>query len=189
MVQRLLLPVVVAALLAAALPATGAVYEWLDPNTSFCIGALPPADWWADAHYVAPSGYGDWTVGGGGSIDGNGSFIWLRTAGQWAQTTLGVGSTSVVVGFGSDTNDGRVEILIDGSTVAIVDSWSSPGVYWYVTTWNLPPIAHTIKVIDLGATQQPGGTGDDVSLDGAGILPCTPTERTSWGRIKALLGS
>jgi hypothetical protein len=75
--------------------------------------------------------------------------------------------------------------------VAIIDSWSNPGVYWYTTTWNLPPIAHTIEAWNLGATQQPGGgaSNDDVSLDGAGILPCTPVDETSWGKIKALFGS
>ncbi len=192
MLHRLLFLVLVVAILGAgAVPAVGAVAEWLGPNTSFCVGTLPPAAWWADAYYVYPDDYGDWTVGGGGYIDGNASFIWLREPGQWAQTTLGIGSTSVVVGFGSDDNDGRVEILIDGSSVAIIDSWSTPGIYWYIQTWELPPIVHTIEVWNLGATQQPGGTpyDDDTSLDGAGILPCTPIEEASWGRIKALFGA
>mgnify|MGYP001060039819 CR=1 FL=1 len=186
---RLLIPVIATALLAVAvLPATGAEYDWLGPNTSFCIGPMPPADYWADAYYSAPADYGDWTVGGGGAIDGDANFIWLRQQGQWAQATLTIGSTSVVVGFGSDANDGKVEVLIDGSTVAIVDSWSNPGVYWYVTTWNLPGGPHTIKVLDAGPSTQAGATtlDDDVSLDGAGIMPCTPVEEGTWSEIKAL---
>ncbi len=174
------------ALVSAATPASGAICEWQAPNTAFSIGAMPPVVWWADAYYVYPADYGDWTVGGGGSIDGNASFIWLRQAGQWAQTTLGIGSTTVLVGFGSDDNDGRVEILIDGTSVAIVDAWSSPGIYWYTTTCNLPGIPHTILVQNLGATQQSGAYGDDTSLDGAGILVCTPVDESTWGRVKAL---
>ena len=187
--KTLLVSGLLALILLAGSPAMAAIANYLAPNTIFNVGPLPPVHCWADAHYAAPNDYGAWIVGGGGAIDGNASFIWLRQLGQWAQTTLTCASTDVVVGFGSDTNDGLTEIVIDNVTVAVVDTYSSPGVYWYIVTQNLPLQLHTIYVLDTGETEQVlphPNFDDDVSLDGAGIQGAVVTETTTWGRIKAL---
>jgi len=187
--KQVLLSGLIVSMLLVGSPATAAIATYLAPNTTFNISPLPAVHCWADAHYNFPNDYGAWVVGGGGAIDGNVSFIWLRQLGQWAQTTLTCTSTDVVVGFGSDTNDGWTEIVIDNTTVAVVDTYSSPGVYWYIVTQGLPLQLHTIYVLDTGETDQVlphPNTLDDVSLDGAGILGPVATEASTWGRIKAL---
>jgi hypothetical protein len=186
---RLLVLASVMSLVLAWSACDAAVPIALAPNTTFTIGPLPALCCWADAYFNSPGDYGDWTVGGGGSIDGNVAFIWLRQSGQWAQTTLACATTDVVVGFGSDMNDGICEIFIDNVWAATIDTYSNPGVYWYTTTSNLPLQQHTIWVIDNGETSQlpPGNGNDDISIDGAGTTnPPSPTTPTTWGGIKAL---
>jgi hypothetical protein len=176
--------------LATGAPSAGAAVPiWLADNASFNIGPLPDVLCWNDAYYNGPNDYGDWTVGGPYYIDGNESFIWLRTYGQWARTTLDCLCTQLVVGFGSDSNDGVCEVIVDNSAVAVIDTWSNPGVYWYVEVVDLPYAYHEIYVIDNGDTQQlPEGNGaDDVSIDGAGSLDGeTAVEPSHWSSLKAL---
>ncbi len=180
--------------LVLSLTAGAAIPIWLasGPVTAtFHVAPLPTTICWADAFYNSPNDYGDWTVGNnsGSYIDGNGSFIWLRNSGDWAQTTLACPHTMEVIGFGSDLNDGCVEIWIDGVSVAYVDTWSNPGVYWYVKVVGLPLAPHTIKVMAVGETTQmaPGNGNDDVSLDGAGTLDGSQAaEASTWSSIKSL---
>jgi len=180
-----------------ALAAGAAVPIWLatqptNPVTAtFHIAPIPVTVCWNDAHFISPDDYGAWAVGSptGGYIDGNASFIWLRNVGDWATTTITCLHTMEVVGFGSDSNDGQCEILVDDNTVAVIDSYSNPGVYWYVKIVGLPVGPHSIKVFASGETLQlpPGNGNDDVSLDGAGSLDGTQAAETSnWSLIKAL---
>jgi len=176
------------------LTAGAAIPIWLasGPVTAtFTIGPLPGTVCWYDAYYSSPNDYGAWTVGSptGGYIDGNASFIWLRNVGDWAQTTVECPCTMMVIGFGSDSNDGQVEILVDGNTVAVVDTWSNPGVYWYVQVNGLPLSPHVIYLFASGETtqMQPGNGNDYVSLDGAGTLDGgQAAASSSWSCVKAL---
>lgn len=190
--KALLTMTAVSLLLASA--ATAAIPIWLSSGpvtTTFHIAPLPTTVCWYDAHYNSPNDYGAWTVGSpsGGYIDGNASFIWLRNVGDWAQTLLECPHTMLVVGFGSDSNDGQCEIIVDGNTVAVIDSWSLPGVYWYVKVVGLPLAPHNVLVLASGETSQmaPGNGNDDVSLDGAGTLDGGQAAgESSWSMLKSL---
>ena len=177
-------------LVAAALAASAAVPIWLAPNATFNLGTPPTPLHWNDALYNGPNDYGDWTVGGPYYIDGDANFIWLRSSGQWAKTVLDWLCTDLVVCFGSDSNDGVAEILVDDVAVAVIDTWTNPGVlWWYVRVNNLTYRPHEIWVIDNGDTYQlPDGNGaDDVSIDGAGAMDGqVATSESSWGSVKAL---
>ncbi|MBC8366071.1 hypothetical protein H8E52_01540 [bacterium] len=180
--------------LALTLTAGAAIPIWLasGPVTAtFHVGTLPTTVWWHDGYYGGSQDYGDWTVGNntGSYIDGDGTFIWLRNVGDWAQTTIPGPHTMEVIAFGSDSNDGCVEIWVDGNSVAYVDSWSNPGVYWYIKVVGLPLAPHTIKVMAVGETTQmpPGNGNDDVSLDGAGTLDGSQAaELGTWTSLKSL---
>jgi hypothetical protein len=177
-----------------AMTAAAVIPIWLSTGpvtATLHIAPLPTVVVWKDGYYNGSSDYGSWTVGSptGGYIDGDGTFIWLRSVGDWAQTTFEGPSSMLVVGFGSDSNDGQCEIIVDGSTVAVIDTWSNPGVYWYVKVVGLPMAPHTVLVMASGETTQmpPGNGNDDVSLDGAGTLDGGQASGlSSWSMIKAL---
>ncbi len=179
--------------LVLALTAGAAIPIWLvngSVTATFHIGPIPTTVCWNDGYYGGSQDYGDWTVvpSEGSYVDGNETFIWLRSPGDWAQTTITCPHTMLVVGFGSDSNDGCVEIWVDGQSVAYVDSWSNPGVYWYVKVVGLPLAPHTVKVMAVGETTQlpPGNGCDDVSLDGAGCLDGSQAaEESSWSTLKS----
>ena len=177
-----------AALLAALTMTAGAAsVVWLAPNATFNLGMPPTPLCWNDAYYASPSDYGDWTVGGPFFVDGDANFIWLRSSGQWARTTLDWLCSDLVVCFGSDGNDGLAEIFIDEVAVAVIDTWTNPGVqYWYVRVNNLTMGVHDVWVIDNGDSPQSTGA-DDVSIDGAGAMNGSVTvEPNSWSNVKAL---
>ena len=85
---------------------------------------------WRDADYAKPGHplYDDWTVSDTNNIDGDTHEIWMRQTGQSIWTVTTVPSTILSIHMTGDANDGRADVLVDGSTVASLDMWDAvPG--------------------------------------------------------------
>jgi hypothetical protein len=154
--------------------------EFDNPLTgSETVGGYRVAEW-RDAGWSCPTSE-DWTMTGACTTCpepccpivcayGYANEIWLRSAGHSATTTTTVASSAVSVHLFGDSNDGMVDILVDGSLKATLDMWTNTTDTALVIVTGLPQTAHTILVLDQGVSQQAGGSSDDVALMGAAAL-------------------
>ncbi len=128
---------------------------------------------WRDADYNKP-GYpvfGDWARCGSmaGTVDGCANEIWMRQSGQAISTTTRVSSTAVSIHLNGDNNDGKAEVRVDGTLVAILDMGTRGNSQRALIIVKYLPLAqHTIKVDDAGIG--PSGLGTDVATMGACAL-------------------
>jgi hypothetical protein len=179
-------------------PALGINVVFSSPNTQVTLGEAysslefnnplagtetvlgHPVKEWRDAGWNCPTSE-DWTVTGACTTCpepccpivcayGYSNEIWLRSAAHSATTTTTVTSTIVSVHLFGDSNDGMVDVLVDGILVATLDMWTSASDTAVVLVTGLPATTHTIDVVDQGVSQQAGGSNDDVALMGAAAL-------------------
>ena len=121
---------------------------------------------WRDADYES-GGYDDWARHGSGTIDGCCGEVWMRSSGQWIDTTTTVPSTVVSIHLNGDGNDGIAAVEVDGVEVARIDMGSSPTERVFILVNSLPNTTHNIIVRDMGAGAM---GGDDIATFGAAVL-------------------
>jgi len=124
---------------------------------------------WRDADFAFPAWYDDWNVSHPGLIDGNVNEIWLRSAGQSANTNTNLAGTIISIHLTGDSNDGLADVLVDGVVVTTLDMGSMVPQTALVIVKNLSNSPHQIQVNAMG----PGMIGpgaDDVHILGAAVL-------------------
>ena len=128
---------------------------------------------WRDADYSKPGYplYNDWDRcgSGAGTVDGNINEVWMRQSGQAIQTTTRLVSTAVSIHLTGDNNDGKAEVRVGGTLVAILDMGTrgNPQRALIIVRY-LPLSTHLIRVDNVGVG--PSGLGDDVATMGACAL-------------------
>lgn len=170
-------------------PAQGSTLIWRAPNASVTFG-LPFASLefenplsgtemvfshtvleWRDAdfEYIPAPWFDDWTVSDPNNASGRPEEIYLLAANVSAQTTTTVPSTMISILLSGDDNDGKADVLVDGTTVAQLDMYTPPAggcPTTLIIVRGLANTTHTITVNDLG----PGQGGSDVHIGGAAAL-------------------
>ena len=130
--------------------------------------------WWNDAGYACagagPPSYEDWTPTPLCTTclpcapNGYANEIWLLSSSHSATTTMGAPSPSVAILLHGDNNDGRTDVFVDGTLVATVDMFTSPGTDNVVILVDLlANVPHTILVNNLGL-------GDTAIMGAANVL-------------------
>lgn len=109
-----------------------------------------------------------------------GTADWSSTAGSTA--VLHFTGSQVALRAVNDTDQGQMQVSVDGSAPVIVDNYAPTrnpsAVAW--TSPALSPGTHVL-VVTVDGTKNPASTGDNVALVGADVYPVTSTETTVDG--------